>query len=95
MTQRVLAAAGRDDLQPVVLAEARHEIPNQYLAATKLRDRLGWSPSVGLEEGLTRTVRWYRTQAIRQRRSGKNITNRRVIAKPMPAPTYSPARITP
>ena len=61
MTQRVLAAAGRDDLQPVVLAEARHEIPNQYLAATKLRDRLGWSPSVGLEEGLTRTVRWYRT----------------------------------
>ncbi len=61
MTQRVLAAAGRDDLQPVVLAEARHEIPNQYLAATKLRDRLGWSPSVGLEEGLTRTVAWYRT----------------------------------
>ena len=54
MTQRVLAAAGRDDLQPIVLAEARHEIPNQYLAATKLRDRLGWSPSVGLEEGLTR-----------------------------------------
>ncbi len=61
MTQRVLTAAGRGDLEPVVLSEARHEIPNQYLAATKLRDRLGWSPSVGLEEGLTRTVRWYRT----------------------------------
>ena len=43
-----------------MLGEARHEIPNQYLAATKLRERLGWQPSVGLEEGLARTVAWYR-----------------------------------
>jgi CDP-glucose 4,6-dehydratase len=60
MTQRVLRAAGRPDLEPVVLNEARHEIPNQYLAAAKLRDRLGWTPSVGLDEGLTRTLTWYR-----------------------------------
>jgi CDP-glucose 4,6-dehydratase len=60
MTQRVLAAAGRADLDPVVLGEARHEIPNQYLSATKLRQRLGWEPAVGLEEGLARTVAWYR-----------------------------------
>jgi CDP-glucose 4,6-dehydratase len=61
MTQRVLAAAGRADLEPVVLGEARYEIPNQYLSASKLRDRLGWQPAVGLEEGLSRTVAWYRT----------------------------------
>jgi CDP-glucose 4,6-dehydratase len=60
MTTRVLAAAGRADLDPVVLGEARHEIPHQYLSAAKLRDRLGWKPSVGLDEGLARTVAWYR-----------------------------------
>ena len=27
--------------------------------ATKIRDELGWEPSVTLEEGLRRTVRWY------------------------------------
>ena len=60
MTQRVLTAAGRGDLEPVILSEARHEIPSQYLSATKLRERLGWEPSVGLDEGLARTVTWYR-----------------------------------
>jgi CDP-glucose 4,6-dehydratase len=60
MTERVLAAAGRADLEPVVLNEARHEIPNQYLSAAKLRNRIGWTPSVGLDEGLARTVAWYR-----------------------------------
>ena len=27
--------------------------------ATKIRDELGWEPSVTLDEGLRRTVRWY------------------------------------
>jgi dTDP-glucose 4,6-dehydratase len=27
--------------------------------ATKIRDDLGWQPSVTLDEGLRRTVRWY------------------------------------
>ena len=60
MTERVLAAAGRADLEPLVLNEARYEIPNQYLSAAKLRDRLGWTPAVGLDDGLARTVAWYR-----------------------------------
>ena len=27
--------------------------------ATKIREELGWHPSVTLDEGLRRTVRWY------------------------------------
>jgi dTDP-glucose 4,6-dehydratase len=27
--------------------------------ATKMRDRLGWSPEVGFDEGIARTVEWY------------------------------------
>ncbi len=57
---RILAAAGRPDLEPVVLNEANHEIRKQYLSSTKARTLLGWRPSFGLDEGLARTVAWYR-----------------------------------
>ena len=36
------------------------EIDRQYVDPTKLRERLGWEPAVGLEEGLRRTIDWYR-----------------------------------
>jgi len=57
---RVLAAAGRPELAPVVLGEANHEIKAQFLASQKARERLGWSPRFGLDDGLARTVAWYR-----------------------------------
>ncbi len=60
MTMRVLAACGRTDLQPDIRGEAVHEIAHQYLSAQKARERLGWSPDYGLDEGLRRTVAWYR-----------------------------------
>ncbi len=47
-------------LEPVVKNEASHEIRRQYLSARKARERLGWTPSFSLEEGLTRTIQWYR-----------------------------------
>jgi CDP-glucose 4,6-dehydratase len=36
------------------------EIDRQWVDPTKLRERTGWTPSVGLEEGLGRTLEWYR-----------------------------------
>ena len=36
------------------------EIPRQWVDSTKLRTMSGWAPQVGLEEGLRRTVDWYR-----------------------------------
>jgi CDP-glucose 4,6-dehydratase len=36
------------------------EIDRQYVDSTKLRELTGWCPAVGLEEGLRRTVEWYR-----------------------------------
>jgi CDP-glucose 4,6-dehydratase len=36
------------------------EIDRQYVDPTKLRDLLGWAPQVELEEGLQRTIDWYR-----------------------------------
>jgi len=36
------------------------EIDRQFVDASKLRERCGWAPRVGLEEGLKRTLEWYR-----------------------------------
>jgi CDP-glucose 4,6-dehydratase len=37
------------------------EIDRQYVDSTKLRTLTGWRPEVELEEGLRRTVEWYRS----------------------------------
>lgn len=57
---RTLAAAGRPDLEPVVLGQASHEIRAQFLASRKAREALGWRPRHGLDDGLARTFTWYR-----------------------------------
>jgi CDP-glucose 4,6-dehydratase len=36
------------------------EIDRQWLDSTKLRELTGWQPRVGLEDGLKRTIDWYR-----------------------------------
>ncbi len=36
------------------------EIDRQWVDATKLSELTGWAPAVGLEEGLRRTIAWYR-----------------------------------
>lgn len=56
----VLRAMGREDLAPIVKNEATNEIRDQYLSAERARQVLGWKPRVGFEEGLRRTVAWYK-----------------------------------
>ena len=60
LTEKVLAMMGRSDLRPVVQNIASAEIREQYLDAGKARARLGWKPRYGMDEGLKRTIDWYR-----------------------------------
>jgi CDP-glucose 4,6-dehydratase len=60
LCQLALSACGRQDLEPVVLGGATHEIKEQFLDSLKARSRLGWTPKFGVMEGLSRTVPWYR-----------------------------------
>jgi CDP-glucose 4,6-dehydratase len=60
ITRTIQELMGRTDLEPVILNQARAEIRDQYLDSTRARTRLGWSPRFTLEQGLERTIRWYR-----------------------------------
>jgi CDP-glucose 4,6-dehydratase len=59
LVERLLAAMG-SQLQPDIRNEAVNEIRHQYLSAAKAKTLLGWKPEFSLEEGLERTIGWYR-----------------------------------
>ncbi|HWA75740.1 MAG TPA: GDP-mannose 4,6-dehydratase [Polyangiaceae bacterium] len=48
------------DVAPTVLGEARGEIIEQSLDATRAKTELGWRPLLGIDQGLDRTITWYR-----------------------------------
>jgi CDP-glucose 4,6-dehydratase len=48
------------NLEPDIRNEAINEIRYQYLSAAKARRMLNWCPLFALEEGLQRTIDWYR-----------------------------------
>jgi CDP-glucose 4,6-dehydratase len=60
ITSKLLEIMHRTDLQPRILNSAQAEIKDQYLDSSKARRVLGWQPKVQLQEGLERTVAWYR-----------------------------------
>jgi len=59
LVNKILALM-KSDLTPVILNQGSNEIVHQYLSAKKAREVLGWEPSFTLEEGLIRTIDWYR-----------------------------------
>ena len=48
------------DLQIEILDEVTNEIRHQYLSASKARELLNWQPLFTLEEGLQKTIDWYK-----------------------------------
>lgn len=57
----LILKAMHSSLQPIVQGRASHEIRLQHLSAAKARELLAWQPLFTLEEGLTRTVSWYKS----------------------------------
>jgi len=60
LVNRILTLLDRPTLVPIILNEANHEIPKQYLDCSKAKRMLGWEPGYSLEEGLLETSDWYR-----------------------------------
>ena len=47
-------------LKPIIQGNNNGEIKSQYLDSTKSRELLDWKPTFGIEEGLKKTVLWYK-----------------------------------
>ena len=57
---REILSHAESPLEPQVLGQNRGEISRQWLSSEKAERVLGWRPAVTLEEGIRRSVRWYR-----------------------------------
>ena len=55
-----IATLMESPLEPEIRNEVTHEIRRQYLSAAKARDMLAWRPLFSLDDGLQRTIAWYR-----------------------------------
>jgi CDP-glucose 4,6-dehydratase len=55
----ILAKMG-SKLRPEIQNHASNEIRHQFLSAERARTELNWKPMFTLEEGLERTISWYR-----------------------------------
>jgi CDP-glucose 4,6-dehydratase len=67
ITKAILKQMQRDDLEPIILDQAKSEIKDQYLDSSKARRMLAWTPKFTLDQGLTETIRWYRAFLGEQR----------------------------
>ena len=59
IVNKILKLMG-SDLKPEILNEVNNEIHHQYLSAEKARRKLGWKPLFTLDDGLERTISWYK-----------------------------------
>ncbi len=62
LVEKIIDLSGQQGLKPDIRGKntGYGEIDRQWLDATKAREVLGWTPKIGLEEGLSRTIDWYR-----------------------------------
>ncbi len=58
----IVARLAGTGVEPEIQGEGNPagEIDRQWVDPTKIREVLGWEPAVELEEGLGRTIEWYR-----------------------------------
>ncbi len=60
VVRRILALTGRDESLIEYVRDRPGHDRRYSLSSDKIRDELGWQAEVHFEEGLTRTVDWYR-----------------------------------
>ena len=67
LVKTIVSLMGKEnELEPDILLNVKieNEIDAQYLSSAKVRDRFGWSANVSLEDGLQRTIDWYRNSWV-------------------------------
>lgn len=68
LVKKIIKISGKKLVSKKISGERRDEIKEQYVAWTRARKILGWSPLSSLDEGLAKTYTWYADFFRRSRR---------------------------
>lgn len=60
LAQAIIELSSRDDLEPVHEGTRAGDVRHSQADSTRARAILGWQPAVTFEDGLERTIEWYR-----------------------------------
>ena len=60
MVNAICDISGQQNVEPIILNQAKNEIPDQYLASDRAHQTLEWYPKYSLEDGLRKAMDWYR-----------------------------------
>lgn len=73
VTRRLLALTGRDESHIEYVKDRAGHDRRYALSSQKLRNELGWQPMTAFDDGLARTVDWYKTNQpwVNRCRSGE------------------------
>lgn len=63
LVREICVACGKPELEPEVLGAPTAAVDRQYVSVEKAAERLGWTARTPRDEGLRRTVEWYRGTA--------------------------------
>lgn len=69
LIKKIIKISGKNLSIKKVAEEREGEIESQYVLFDKAAKLLDWRPKVGLDEGLTRTVDWYRKNNVQSIKS--------------------------
>jgi len=62
LVRKICEIFGTPDVEPEILGTEPPHIPRQWLDSSKAQQVLGWRPHYSLEQGLEKTIAWYREQ---------------------------------
>lgn len=60
MVETIVRLSSYPELKPIILNEARNEVVDKFLTSEKARQVLEWQPKHSLEDGLRKSITWYR-----------------------------------
>lgn len=61
VVKKILSLMKIRSLKPIIQRRAKNEIASQYLSCQKARKRLGWKAQFTFNQGLGKTIRWYKS----------------------------------
>jgi CDP-glucose 4,6-dehydratase len=60
MVKTIVRLSSYPELKPIILNEAQNEVVDKFLTSAKARQVLEWQPKYSLEDGLKKSIIWYR-----------------------------------